>query len=71
MIMAPTVWPTALPTATPAAVVAIWANMLGCWGCCMIGAGGAGAGALAGKLRLGAGDGDDLRCLPILVLSLV
>lgn len=43
------------PTATPAAVVAIWANMLGCWGAATADAGGAAAtgadgGALAGRL---------------------
>lgn len=54
----PTVWPIADPTATPPAVAAICPNNPGPWdgagagGAACTWAGGAGAGALAGKFEL-------------------
>jgi len=49
LVMAwPATWPTAEPTATPPAVAAIWANMDGCCGACIIGAGGWACGTGAG-----------------------
>eukprot|EP01137_Pigoraptor_chileana_P003241 Opistho-2@43145 len=77
---APSVWPTADPTATPAAVVAICANIPGCCGCCIMGAGGcdwciagagAGAGADRGAAGRAAGAGAERRVLRAMFASCV
>lgn len=63
---------TAEPTATPAAVVAIWANMPGCCGWAIMGAGGcgwAGTGCVGGAAAALAGAGARAGGLGVLLIG--